>query len=241
MNQATILVVDDDQTFLESVSFALKSKVEVLCASNVSEAKKKLDMFLVDVVITDYRMNAGGDGHEIVKIAKSMTPSPPVILITAYASKEVAILSANLHVFSFLEKPVNLLELSQSVESAIQAKRQVEAISSCECFKVNSANDGIYLNENDYSVVFQGERFDLTKVEFRILTVFSESAGQRINLDGIMNQVWGASKMSPNLFHTHLRNMRRKLPFLSSRLKSVWGAGYIFSKNIVESEEIGKI
>jgi two-component system response regulator Irr len=171
-------------------------------------------------------MNSG-DGHEFVAIAKKLKPSPPVILVTAYADKDLAIRSANLRVFAFLEKPVDFSALTQAVGSAIEEKRREARNTSFESSK-HSLEEDILLDANDFSVHFQGKKIVLTKVEFQILNVLIKSAGERISRSEITQRVWGRTKTSSNLLDSHLRNMRAKLPFLSERLKPIWGAGYIF-------------
>jgi DNA-binding response OmpR family regulator len=229
MNRSQILIVDDDTTFLKAVSFALNENISVLTASTVEEAKQLLMKFPVDTIVTDYRMNSG-DGHEIVEIAKTLLPSPPVILITAYADKDIAIRSANLQVFAFLEKPVALSDLLATIANAVESKRRAQRSADCKCESLNPKTD-FHLDQNDSTVHYHGQRYELTKIEFQIFDALFKSEGQRIERDALIQKVWGHAKTSHNLLDTHLRNMRRKLDFLPKHLKSVWGMGYLFSKS----------
>jgi|GEM_PF-5412608 len=91
LNLPKVLVVDDDIAFNEAVAISLRSQADVQTARSLAECKKKFhSKALVDVIISDYRMN-GVDGHSVLAYARQISPCIPVILVTAYAAKEMAV------------------------------------------------------------------------------------------------------------------------------------------------------
>lgn len=235
----TILIVDDDSTFLDSVSLALRSRGAILRASTFDEAKKLLTGITLDLVISDYRMSRG-DGHDVLREVKKLSPSTPVLLVTAFAEKEMAIRSVNLRADGLLEKPIDLVVLTKTVDRLLEAKfenerksRSSDLISSSHAISGDpSARHGdLFLNSSDLSVSHDGQTYKLTEIEFRILWAFVSSEGRRVNRDELLFNIWGNSAQSSNLFDTHLTNLKKKLPLLKHRLRAIRGLGYIYSQN----------
>ena len=64
-----ILVVDDEQSILKSLSYALKTEgVEVFACSEIEQAEEALESTHFDLVITDIRMSGinGIEGLELL-------------------------------------------------------------------------------------------------------------------------------------------------------------------------------
>gem|GEM_PF-4345528 len=87
---------------------------------------------------------------------------------------------------------------------------------------------GFVLRPWNFLVVYADKEIQLTGTEFRILHAFVCADGKRISREEIVRLVWGSANMSPNLFDTHLMNLRKKIPELNTHLRAVRGKGYIF-------------
>lgn len=233
----TILVIDDDSTFIDSVSLALRSRGTILRASSFEEAQKLFSGIAVDIVISDYRMSRG-DGHDVLREVKKLSPQTPVVLVTAFAEKDMAIRSVNLRADGLLEKPIDLVVLTQTVDRLLEAKITNErregtprAMSPAMLKDPCVRHGDLVLNSADLSVLHDGQTYQLTEIEFRILWAFVSSERKRINREELLINIWGNSTLSSNLFDTHLTNLRKKLPILKTRLRAVRGLGYIYSQN----------
>src|SRR5690606_3431944 len=88
-------------------------------ASSLAECRSHLSSSSIQTVVTDYRLKRG-DGHQVLQTARSYHPQVPVILVTAFADKRMAIKSANLHVFALLDKPIELPHFKKTVSHALQ-------------------------------------------------------------------------------------------------------------------------
>jgi DNA-binding response OmpR family regulator len=226
----TILAVDDDHTFLTSLALVLREQGEVLLATSRSDCERILRLRPIDVVITDFKMT-DGNGLDITMTAKSLPKPPPVIVITAYADKDMAIRSANLHVFALLEKPVDLLDLKSTVARALESgKKTAQDKPSTESSHLALTTPQYTLEPTDFSVIHQNQTIFLTETEFKILFMMVRSIGRRVERDRIIEYVWGNSKTSSNLFDTHFSNLKKKLPALKTQIKSIRGHGYVFSE-----------
>ncbi len=120
---ARILVIDDDHSLREVVSFILDAAGhEVLAASDGQEGLALLEQE-PDLVITDVRM-PGIDGIEVLRCIReeSATISPPVIVLTAHGTVEQAVEAMQLGAFTYLLKPFARDELRLTVEQALHTR-----------------------------------------------------------------------------------------------------------------------
>jgi DNA-binding NtrC family response regulator len=75
-----------------------------------------------DLVISDISM-PGLSGLGVLKRLHESSPETPVMLITAYGSKETAIEAVKLGAFDYFEKPFNVEEVKTRVGNALAHKR----------------------------------------------------------------------------------------------------------------------
>jgi DNA-binding NarL/FixJ family response regulator len=106
-----ILIIEDEMDLLETYEeYAYKIFPSVLTAQNCKEARKILQQQKIDCILVDNRL-PDGQGIHLVKEINSREDNIPIIMITAYADKELAVESLNTGVFYFLEKPVSKKEI----------------------------------------------------------------------------------------------------------------------------------
>lgn len=111
-----ILLVDDEEVFLEQLKDALEQSsldLQVDTASDGLEALEKIDAERHDIVITDLKMPRM-DGHQLLKEIHIRYPSTYVVVITAFGSISSAVEAMKYGAYDFLEKPFNMdtLEIS---------------------------------------------------------------------------------------------------------------------------------
>ncbi len=122
-----ILVVDDDKAqrgllggFLSSQGFP------VSYAASGEEALAVLDRDAIDMMISDVRMG-GMSGLETLREARKKFPRLPVLMVTAYADIHDAVGAIRDGAINYLEKPIDLDELLNSVRLSMGLKIQSAA------------------------------------------------------------------------------------------------------------------
>ncbi len=103
----TVLIVDDEQMVLTSLStfLELETEYEVHAFLDPREALEFGRGQSVDIVISDYLM-PGMDGIAFLRDFRELRPHAPRILLTGYADKENAIKAINeVGLFQYIEKP----------------------------------------------------------------------------------------------------------------------------------------
>lgn len=115
-----ILVVDDELDEVESLSRGLRSKgYQVLQALSAQEALNHIhhDRGSIDLVITDYSMPLR-NGIDLLNDIRSKDNHVPVMMMTAYAHKDMVIAALRNACDGFIEKPFTLEELLLEMERA---------------------------------------------------------------------------------------------------------------------------
>jgi DNA-binding NtrC family response regulator len=123
MDFFSVLVVDDEEDFLETLVNRLKKrKIDTYGAKSGEEALEIINSKTIDVVILDIKMPGGMDGIETLREIKRIQPLTEVVLLTGHASVETSIEGMKLGAFDYLLKPVKLEELLPKLLQAFEKK-----------------------------------------------------------------------------------------------------------------------
>lgn len=115
---ATVLIVDDEDTARNFISEALRDAGhEPIEAGDLAEANKAIDTGSADIVLLDVVL-PDGSGLTLLDRLTLENPSPPVILITAFAEVDSAVEAMKKGAQDYLQKPLDLDRLIQAVERA---------------------------------------------------------------------------------------------------------------------------
>jgi DNA-binding NtrC family response regulator len=124
---AHICICDDEEGILKYLKKVLKGhKVETY--SRGSELLARLEApggGEVDLLLQDLRM-PDLDGLEIMKTVSRVRPELPVIIMTAFATVDDAVLAIKLGAYDYLTKPFPNEKLLSMVENVLQMKRLSE-------------------------------------------------------------------------------------------------------------------
>jgi two-component system OmpR family response regulator len=122
MEKFKVLIVDDEQDFLETIVKRLKARgIDVSGAESGYQALELIENSNFDVVILDVKM-PGLDGIETLREMKKKKPLVEVIMLTGHASVESGIQGMQLGAFDYVMKPVALDELLEKMRQAYERK-----------------------------------------------------------------------------------------------------------------------
>ncbi len=116
-----ILVVDDEEAILETMTFTFMDVYEVLTASDPTRALKLFEeQSPIAVVLSDQRM-PHMTGVEFLTEAYERYPDTVRIILTGFADSDATIHAINDgHVYAYVNKPWEPLELKQVVKRAVE-------------------------------------------------------------------------------------------------------------------------
>ena len=119
----SILIVEDDDTLRE----VLLMQVEDLnhqphAVATVTAARKQLENDCPDLILLDHQL-PDGTGLELLREINAQPCMPPVIMITGAQDTALAILAMKEGAYDFIRKPMDVVELSTAIGSALGGNR----------------------------------------------------------------------------------------------------------------------
>ncbi|MDD5070733.1 MAG: response regulator [Candidatus Omnitrophica bacterium] len=120
----TILLVDDDKPFREEFKDFL-SDYRIVEAGNGQEALNLLKKpNEIDLVILDVYL-PGESGTAILKKMKQLDENLPIVILTGYSSKDIAIEALKANADDYIEKPLNLKKIDIIIDHLLKSKKIV--------------------------------------------------------------------------------------------------------------------
>jgi DNA-binding NtrC family response regulator len=123
--QNSILIVDDEQDFLESVRRGLITSGFKKVVTQI-DPRKAADQFkngkLFDIVLIDITM-PGMNGIELLEIIRRNSPRTECIMVTAIDEARIAVQSLRKGAYDYLVKPISKEDLVSSLNRALERKR----------------------------------------------------------------------------------------------------------------------
>lgn len=121
-----VLIIDDEENIRQMLRLTLETS-----GYEVGEARDGMEAFAIlgsesqwDVILLDQRM-PGLEGTEVLRRLKILAPSAPVVMMTAFASVELAVEAMKLGATDFLRKPMTPETVRNAVSAAKQRSTQV--------------------------------------------------------------------------------------------------------------------
>jgi diguanylate cyclase (GGDEF)-like protein len=126
MNQATILVVEDELFFRHLYTELLSEDgYRVEAVESGEQALQRLRLGGVDIVLADLVL-PGISGLEVLRFCRNLDLSPDVVLVTGHASMESAIQALKHGARDYLIKPFNPEELRHLVRICLEQRRLLD-------------------------------------------------------------------------------------------------------------------
>ena len=119
-----ILILDDEPIVGERLKALLtKDGYEVESFVNPMNALQRLDEKHFDIVVSDIRMR-DMDGIQVMNAVLQKSKQIKVILITGYATLELARESLTKGAYDFIAKPFKSREIRSTIQKAVEALKQ---------------------------------------------------------------------------------------------------------------------
>lgn len=119
-----VLLVDDETEYVQTLSERLQMReFGTAVAHNGEEAMSMVRKEEPEVMVLDLRM-PGIDGMEVLRKLKQEHANVEVIILTGHGTERDRELAMQLGAFAYLEKPVDIDKLSQTMKAAYQEAQQ---------------------------------------------------------------------------------------------------------------------
>jgi signal transduction histidine kinase len=125
VNQAAILIVDDDPALLRALPEALRLRMEGVEIETCDSAKRALQMIAArdyDAIVSDIKM-PGMDGLALLEEVRKLRPSTPTLLITGHGERDLAVQALRGGAYDFIQKPIERDYFIASLARAVERRR----------------------------------------------------------------------------------------------------------------------
>jgi len=156
--QQRILLVDDDESFLEVMAFLLEEDgYEVVRATSGPEGFARLQAGVFALMVTDLKM-PGFDGLSLLKKAHGIDPGLLVVVTTAFGDMATAVAAMKAGAFDFLPKPCDRDHFKLTVRRALEHARLRREVSELRGSGSSEGKTLIYASQRMAELVAKAER-----------------------------------------------------------------------------------
>ncbi len=129
MEKKSILIVDDDETILESLRTLLEEEGYIVdTAATGEEAIEKSEEQFYNLALLDIKL-PDIEGTQLLTSMHETTPRMVKIMLTGYPSLDNAVDSLNLGADAYLMKPATREELLKAVNEKLEEQKEAEEVS----------------------------------------------------------------------------------------------------------------
>lgn len=228
-----ILVIDDDLELCELLNDYLAPEGFQVDTANDGERGVARALSGDQALVVLDVMLPGLNGFDVLRRIREESRIP-VIMLTARGDDIDRIVGLELGADDYLPKPFNPRELVARIR-AIQRRSEVQQTQKLVVGEkpVELQIGDITLNRASHSVKRDGKPVELTSVEFALLDVLLQRAGEVISRDQLVEKVLGRRLTAyDRSIDVHVSALRRKLGHRycdSERIKTIRGIGYLYS------------
>jgi DNA-binding NtrC family response regulator len=143
-SKINLLIVDDEEQFLQSISKSLQVRdFNVIAVDRGEKAIEAARENPIDVALVDLKM-PGINGEETLKALKAEHRWMEVVILTGHGTIDSAVECTRSGAYSYLQKPCSMDELLESLINAyknkVMNKKKIEDKKMTELLKISLAN-----------------------------------------------------------------------------------------------------
>ena len=218
-----ILIVEDDETIAGGLKTHLeKWNYQTECMTDFKDVMGKFLEFEPQLVLLDIVLPFFNGFHwcqEIRKISKV-----PIIFLSSVNDNMNIVMAMNMGGDEFIEKPFDLNVVTAKVQAVL--RRTYEFRGTADIMEWN----GAILNLADATVLYQDQKQELMKNEFKILQMLLENTGKIVSRESIMTRLWGSNEfIDDNTLTVNVARLRKKMEQigLGGKIITKKGIGYM--------------
>ena len=221
---SNILLLEDDLSLINGLSFALKKQgFELAVARTLKEADSlwidgKYDLLILDVSLPD------GTGFEFCKKVRQVS-KVPIIFLTAADEEVDIIMGLDIGGDDYITKPFKLGVLVSRVNALL---RRAKDFSSTDTWLESNGMKVLLLQGQAFK---NGELLDLTAAEYKLLCLFMRNPNMVLTKAQILEKLWDCdgNYIDSSTLTVYMRRLRMKIednPSEPQMLLTVRGMGY---------------
>ncbi len=222
----TILVVEDEESFVEALTVGLKREgFRVRVARDGVEALELFDLVQPDLVLLDV-MLPRISGIDVCREIRTRS-RVPIIMVTARSSEIDTVVGLEVGADDYVSKPYRLRELVARMRAALRrAPLPDEPAAGPGALEVGD----VRLDPDRHEVFVRGQAVTMPLKEFELLAALLDNAGRVLTREVLIDRVWGADYVGDTkTLDVHIKRLRAKIevdPSKPNRIVTIRGLGY---------------
>lgn len=219
-----ILLVEDDLSLINGLSFAVKKQGYELDVARTSEETVKVfesgkyDLVILDVSLPD------GSGFDICKKVR-LVSKVPIIFLTAADEETDIIMGLDIGGDDYITKPFKLAVLLSRINALLRRSSNFSDIN----MELNSNGIRVELLKN--KVFKNNALIELTANEYKLLCMFMENPDIVLSSEQILSKLWDCNEnyVDNNTLTVYIRRLRTKIednPSNPKLIVTIRGIGY---------------
>ena len=222
-----ILLVEDEIEISEMLkNFLMTEDFEVVTAFDGESACQKFFADDYSLVLLDL-MIPKKSGMEVMKTIRERN-TVPIIIISAKDTDSDKTLGLGMGADDYITKPFSVAEVLARIKANIRRNTQYVGQAAKEESVLQYS--GLTMNIDDYSILKNGIRIELTAKEFEILKLLMKNPKKVYTKEQIYSHVWNDAYLGDeNAVNVHISRLRNKIednPRNPQIVVTVWGIGY---------------
>lgn len=208
MERKKILVVEDEPSIAENITYALSTEgfAPVVCGTG-EEARRVLAGGEIALVILDLGLPDIG-GFDLLREIRE-TSAVPLIVVTARSEEVDRVVGLEIGADDYVVKPVSPRELSARVRAVLRRSAVRE-------YPAGDSEKGesfpFVLDEVRYLIRYHGTPLELSRYEFRLLRALVKAPGRVYTREQLLARLSDSPEMSlDRTIDTHVKTIRQKL------------------------------
>jgi len=232
--QATVLIVEDEESFVEALVVGLKREgFLVKVARDGIEALTVFDVVRPDLVLLDV-MLPKLSGIDVCRELRTRS-RVPIIMVTAKGAEIDTVVGLEVGADDYVTKPYRLRELVARMRAVL--RRAPSPGADEEPGEALEVGD-VRLDPERHEVTVRGESVSLPLKEFELLELLLANAGRVLTREILIDRVWGPHYVGDTkTLDVHVKRLRAKVehdPANPRRITTIRGLGYKY-----ESKSVG--
>ncbi len=225
---ATILVVEDEDSFVEALTVGLKREgFRVQVARDGAEALDLFDAVKPDLVLLDV-MLPKVSGIDVCRELRRRS-QVPIIMVTAKGGEIDTVVGLEVGADDYVTKPYRLRELVARMRAVLRrrgAETTTAVATNGEALRVGD----VALDPERHEVEISGATVQLPLKEFELLEILLANAGRVLPRETLIDRVWGTDYVGDTkTLDVHVKRLRAKVepdPAVPTRIVTIRGLGY---------------
>ncbi len=218
-----IWIVEDDATIAGQLKKHFISwGMEARCAADFRNIIGEFVEYAPHLVLMDITLPFFNGYHWCGELRK--LSQVPIIFLSSASDNLNIVMAMNLGGDDFITKPFDLNVLQAKVQAML--RRTYDFTAQGEFLE----HRGVVLNLSDMTAAYQGQVFELTKNEYRILQVLLENKGKTVHRDTLMKRLWETDCfVDENTLTVNIARLRKKLSEhgIEEMILTRKGVGYV--------------